>query len=308
MDLSIIVVNYNTQELLAQCLESIYRKMSHLNYEILVVDNASSDGSADMVKQRFPEVKLIENHKNLGFATANNQALRQAEGKHILLLNSDTIALPSTVEMMRDFISHNPMVGAVGCKILNPDFTVEATARRFPRPLNALFGRKSVLTKLFPKNRFSGAYLACLNVNSEIPFEVDWVSAACMMVKREIIEEVGLLDEDFFMYWEDADWCYRIKAAGWKIYYVPGAQIIHLEGASSNGKDNKLIIEFHKSVFLYYRKHYLKSVFNPMYLPTVTVLTMRTGILLVANMLKRTYKELVRTQKLVKGDPNEDWN
>jgi len=286
-DLNIIIVNYNTKDLLKQCIESIYKNTLKTKFEIIVIDNNSCDGSVEMIEGEYSHIKTISNRENFGFAKACNMGLIVGQGRYSLLLNSDTVILPSALDIMKRFMDENPEVGIIGSKIYYPDYTVQGTARRFPTPFNALFGRKSVLTRLFPNNRFSEKYLICLNMNCTGPFEVDWVAGSCLMIKREVIKEIGLLDEGFRMYWEDADWCYRAKKKGWKIYYVPEAQIIHYEGKSSKDQNAKLIIQFHKSVYRYYRKHQIKSELNPMNLIALTGLSMRASIQLILNFMKK---------------------
>lgn len=287
VDLSISIVNYNTKDLLRKCLESIYESIEKINFEVFVFDNNSNDGTAEMLKEEFPQVKLIENHQNIGLSKANNKVFQSARGKYLLLLDSDTIVLSSALHTMSNFLDTYSEVGVVGGKILNPDYTVQGTARSFPTPINAFFGRRSRLTRAFPDNRFSRKYLTCLSKDSTEPFEVDWVSAACLMFRRKIIEQIGLMDEDFFVYWVDADWCKRIKDAGWKIYYLPQAKVIHMERYKTGQKvSNKMIIDFHKGVYHFYRKHYAKSILNPMSHVALIGLIIRGTILLMVNAFR----------------------
>lgn len=255
MDLSIIIVNYNTKELTKQTLQSIFKYNHNLEYEVIVVDNASTDGSVNMIRREFPQVILIESKDNLGFSKANNIGIRKAKGRYILLLNSDTVLEDNTLEIMLEFMDSNPDVGAAGCKVVLPDGSLDKACKRsFPTPLNALYNALK-LDRLFPYNKKFGEYnLTYLNENQV--HEVDCLVGAFMMVRRETIEEVGLLDEDFFMYGEDIDWCYRIKKSGWKIVYYPETGIIHYKGGSSKKKNPKLIYEFHRAMYLFYKKHY----------------------------------------------------
>lgn len=288
-DLTISIVNYNTRNLLEQCLESIYENTEKISFEIIVFDNNSDDGSVELLKERFPQVKLIENDENIGLSGANNKVFLVAQGKHVLLLDSDTIVLPSVLQMLSKFLDAHPEVGAVGSSVLNPDFTLQGTARSFPAPINALFGRRSRLTKAFPNNRFSRRYLTCLNKNDGEPFEVDWVSAACLMFRREVIDLIGLMDEAFFVYWVDADWCKRIKDAGWKVYCVPQAKVVHMERYKIGQKiSSKMIVDFHQGVYHFYRKHYAKSILNPMRLIALVSLSARAVTLLAINALRST--------------------
>ncbi|UCC39908.1 MAG: glycosyltransferase family 2 protein [Candidatus Aminicenantes bacterium] len=289
-DVDIIIVNHNTKDLLRQCIKSVYANTPKNSFEIIVIDNSSVDESLQMIKREFPDVKVIENKENLGFSKANNQGITAGRGRYVLLLNSDTLVLPSTLDIMKQFLHDHPDVGIVGSRTFYSDYTVQATARSFPTPINALFGRKSILTRLFPTNRFSRRYLTCFNQDYSEPFEVDWVAGSCLMVKRKMIDEIGLLDEGFWMYWEDADWCYRAKKKGWKVFCVPEAKIIHYEGMSSKKQSAKLIMEFHKSIYRYYRKHHVGSYVNPVNILALVGLACRAGIILVVNFIKKSVK------------------
>jgi len=282
--LSIIIVNYNTEDLLRRCLSAVNGRNHQFPIETLVVDNGSRDGSVSMVRRDFPEVGLIENKENVGFAKANNMGLEVARGDYILLLNSDTKVLGDALPKLVTFLNSHPDVAVVSGRLVYPDFSDQGVARTFPTPLNALFGRRSILTKLFPNNKYSKRYMVSRQNQSGEPFEVDWVSGACLMVRKRVVEDVGQLDEKFFMYWEDADLCYRIKQKNWKIYCVPEAVVIHYEGKSGLGKNgSRLIIEFNKSAYRYYRKHHIRNFFGLKNLVAVSGLTARTLMLLMAN-------------------------
>jgi len=285
--LSIIIVNYNTSQLLFQCLSAIYARNYPFLIEIILVDNGSHDNSVAMVREYFPDVCLIENNENLGFAKANNIGLAGARGNIILMLNSDTKILEDALPKLMAFLNTHPDVAVVSGRLVYPDFSDQGVARAFPTPINAFFGRTTLLNKIFPHNGFSKKYLVSRSHTSDEPFEVDWVSGACLMVKKSVLAQVGLLDEKFFMYWEDADFCFRLKQKGWKVFCVPEAKIIHYEGKSTRRKSSaRLIIEFHKSVYRYYRKHYIKSVFEPMNAIAVSGLFLRTLVLLGVNIFK----------------------
>jgi hypothetical protein len=255
VDLSVIIVSYNNKKLLKQTIDSIYDTRQNINFEIIVVDNKSTDGSVELIKQNYNQVKLIENKNNLGFSKANNIGIKQSKGRYILLLNSDTIVTDNCFEKCIKYMKQHPDIGALGCKVVLPDGKLDPACKRsFPTP-EVSFYRMTGLSKLFPKSKRFGKYNLTYLDEDEI-HEVDCLVGAFMMVKRETIEQVGLLDEDFFMYGEDIDWCYRIKNAGWKIVYYPEAQIIHYKGGSSDKKNPKLIYEFYRSMYLFYNKHY----------------------------------------------------
>jgi len=303
MDLSVIVVNYNTRDLLNQLLASIYRYKVKCNFEVIVVDNGSKDGSSEMVHRNFSQVRLITNFTNLGFAGANNQGIRNCTGRYVLLLNSDTIVFQDTLDTMVDFLDSNPEVGAAGCKVVLPDGKLDLACRRsFPTPLNSLHHALG-LAKLFPRSpRFAKYNLSYLDEDESYP--VDSLVGAFMMVRREVIDQVGLLDESFFMYGEDIDWCYRIKQAGWEIYYYPKTSIIHYKGASSRKVKTRMIYEFHRAMVIFYQKHYAsKNNFLVNWLVLVGIWT-RYLVALIANAFKRK-GERAFDQELSKGaQPN----
>ena len=254
MDLSIIIVNYNVRDFLENALVSLQKASEGLDAEFFVVDNASDDGSVDLVKQKFPSVAVIENRENLGFAKANNEALHLAKGKFILLINPDTVVQEDTLRVLVKFFDENPDVGVSGCKILNPDGTLQLACRRsFPTPWIA-FCKMVGLSALFPNTKLFGRYnLTYLNPDES--YEVDAVSGSFMMLRREVYEMVGAFDEDFFMYGEDLDWCFRIQRAGWKIYYVHATQIIHYKGKSAKRSDFDEIKTFYQAMSLFVQKH-----------------------------------------------------
>jgi len=259
--------------------------MSGFSFEIIVVDNNSADSSCEMIRSDFPNVRLIENRVNVGFARGNNRGIALARGTYILLLNSDTRVVGDALEKMVSYLESHPETAVVSPRLVYPDFSDQGVARTFPTPASALFGRKSVFTRLFPKNKYSKKYLASLSHALDDPFEVDWVSGACLMVRKRVVEEAGLLDEKFFMYWEDADLCFRIKKNGWRVFCIPEAKVIHYEGKSTGGKSsNRLIIEFHKSAYRYYRKHHIKSFFEFMNFIAILGITLKALGLLVVNI------------------------
>jgi hypothetical protein len=255
MDISVIILNYNTCELTVQAIESVLASETDYRYEVLVVDNASTDSSPDVIRSRFPQIRFIANEHNLGFAKGNNIGIREARGRYILLLNSDTVVERNTLETMVRFMDSRPEVGAAGCKVVLPDGSLDKACRRgFPTP-SASFYYAFGISRLFPANpRFNQYQLGYLNPDEDYP--VDCLVGAFMMVRKEVIRQVGMLDEEFFMYGEDIDWCYRIKQAGWSIHYYPYTRITHYKGASSRRKPFKIIYEFHRAMYLFHRKHF----------------------------------------------------
>jgi len=253
--LSIIIVNYNVKEFLEQALQSIEKATVNLSAEVFVVDNHSVDESVKMVRQKYPRVRLIVNEQNAGFAAANNQALRQAQGDYLLVLNPDTLVQEDTFVTMIDYLDKHPDVGMAGCKILNPDGTLQLACRRSFPTLRVALPKIFGLSRLFPRSKFFGKYnLTYLDPNQET--SVDAVSGSFMMVRKKAMDEVGLLDESFFMYGEDLDWCYRFKQAGWDIKYVPDTKIIHYKGESSKFAAFDSFITFYRAMDLFVRKHF----------------------------------------------------
>lgn len=261
VDVSVVIVTYNVREFLEQALRSVERASAGLAVETWVVDNDSADGSAEMVREQFPDVRLVANEENVGFAVANNQALREAAGRYVLVLNPDTILQEDTLRRLVAFMDAHPDAGAAGCRILNPDGTFAPESRRaFPTPAVAFY-RIAGLSRLFPHSPTFGRYnLTYLPVDEVC--EVDALSGSCMMVRREAMwgradaeGAAGLFDEAFFMYGEDLDWCYRIQQAGWRIYYTPDTQIVHYKGESTKKGDLRYVVLFYGAMLRFVEKH-----------------------------------------------------
>jgi len=247
-DLSVIIVNWNTRELLLNCIESFYRTVNGLSSEIFVVDNGSSDGSADSVRRTFPEIELIKNERNLGFARANNQALRKRKGRYALLLNTDVILTPGAVETLVEFMDCNPTVGIAGGQLVNGDGSKQNSFDNFPSITAEAFN-KSLLRILFPRRYPSK------RVNYSAPVEVQSVIGACMIVRSRAIEEVGLLDEDYFFFLEETDWCYRMRRGKWRVCHVPHAKVVHFQGRTADLVKDRAKIEYYRSLYLFFKKH-----------------------------------------------------
>jgi hypothetical protein len=281
MDLSVIIVNYNVRQFLENLLVSLQRAMEGLSGEIIVVDNASDDGSVEMVREKFPSVCLIPSSSNAGFARANNIALRQSKGDYLLLLNPDTIVQEDTLTVMVRFLREHPAVGLAGCKILNPDGSFQLSCKRsFPTPWVS-FTRIFGLSSLFPQSRLFGRYnLTYLDADATYP--VDAVSGSFMMISRAAYERVGGLDEAFFMYGEDLDYCFRVQESGLRVYYVHETRIVHFKGESTRRSDLDEIRVFYDAMRIFVRKHFARSG------PLMFVLSLGISLRAAAAFLSRT--------------------
>lgn len=286
MDLSIVIVNYNTKDLLKQTIESVINNTKGIKYEIWVVDNSSKDGSVEMVQEEFKDVKLIASKENLGFPKGNNVAIKKATGRYVLLLNSDTKVIGDNLQNCVDYMDKHKEIGALGCKVELADGILDHACKRgFPTPEASLYYFLK-LHKIMKNKRKYGAYTASYLGEDEIG-EVDALTGAFMMIPRAVIDKVGMLDEEFFMYGEDIDWCYRIKEAGYKIMYYPKEKIIHYKGSSSKKKKAKTTYEFHRAMILFYRKHY-----NDKYNIFVKILVyIGVALRMILSMIKNLFKK-----------------
>lgn len=257
MDLSIVIVNWNTVDYLKGCLVSIYENIKGISFEIIVVDNASSDGSSEMLRNNFPQVKLIANEENVGFAKANNQAIKESKGKYILLLNPDTLVSSGSINEMVDFMEANLKTAVSGPSLINEDRTPQRSAWMDFPTLGAFFVSYFYLYKL-PRLWFVKKYELPEDVYK--PTEVAHVSGACMMLRRVALEDVGLLDEQFYMYLEETDLCYRMRQRGWKTYFLPRAQILHYGRKSTEKNFFKMTQEGTKSYCVFFRKHFKNPI------------------------------------------------
>lgn len=247
IDLCIIIVSWNTKTYLLHCVESIFQKREGVPWGVVVVDNGSRDGSGTAVKKIFPAVHLIENDRNLGFSKAANQGLKMLSGRYALLLNPDTEVKDGAIEQLVSFMDGHPEAGVAGAQLLNSDGSRQNSIANFPSLATELLN-KSLLRWVFPKS-FPGK-----ERDYPEPVEVDSVIGASMIVKREAMEKVGLLDEDYFLFLEETDWCYRLKKAGWKVYHVPQAEIYHFQGKSAQAEKKKARVEYYRSRYHFFKK------------------------------------------------------
>jgi GT2 family glycosyltransferase len=296
LDLGIVIVNYRTRDLLRECLQSIYESRSDFSFQVCVVDNCSQDGSCIMVGEEFPQVQLVESEVNGGYAYANNLGLRalgfaqtsdekpsESTPRYALLLNPDTLLLPSALKEMLNFMEAHPEAGVAGPRLVLADGSLDLACRRsFPSPEVSAY-RMVGLSKLFPKSKRFGRYNLTYLDPDEVA-EVDSVVGAFMLVRAEALRQVGLLDESFFMYGEDLDWAYRIKKAGWKVYYNPQVTVLHYKRAASR-HSRKASYEFYRAMHIFYRKHYAAT--TPFWLHWLVLggIALRGGLAMLSSRL-----------------------
>ncbi|MBN1179821.1 MAG: glycosyltransferase family 2 protein [Anaerolineae bacterium] len=291
-DVGIVIVSYNTRDLLRTCLETVYASQGGVSYQVCVVDNASPDDSAAMVATAFPQAMLIANPENVGYPAANNQGLRalgfpdQAHApRFALLLNPDTELPPDGLAQMLAFMDAHPDAGVAGPRLNLPNGALDLACRRsFPSPEVSLY-RLSGLSTLFPRSRRFGRYNMTYLDPAQMT-EVDAVVGAFMLVRSEAIRQVGLMDDAFFMYGEDLDWCYRIKAQGWKVYYNPAVTVLHVKRAASR-HSSRAQVEFWRAMSLFYHKHYAAHTPWPVHLLITGVIGMRTKLEQLRQWLKK---------------------
>lgn len=256
IDLSVIIVTWNCRQYALDCLASIEKggARRRIHIEILLVDNDSTDGTVEAVRKAFPSVHVTANRTNAGFATANNQAIRESKGRYVLLLNPDTLVNTDALDTMTAYLDANGSVAAIGPTVLNGDGTQQFTGVRFPNTWN-FFSESFFLDRFFPRSRLFGRHKSLYEDFSK-PFSVDFVQGSCLMVRRSVLDSVGLLDESYFMYFEETDLCYRIKNAGYDIHFVPSASITHFGGGEEGHFTERRLLHYHRSLFLFYRKNH----------------------------------------------------
>ena len=293
-DLSVTICSWNTLEDTRACLQSLSAVRDEADFEVIVVDNNSRDGSADMVAGEFPWVRLFRMDKNLGFTGGHNLALRERKGWHAFLLNSDAKVHPGALRTLLEYVAAHPDSGMLGPKLLNPDGTLQFSCRRFPNPIAAMF-RNTFLGRLFPKNRFTREYLM-LDWDHDKQREVDWVSGAAFLANGAMIDKIGTFDDAFFMYCEDVDWCWRAWKAGFRVVYVPQAVVTHAIGRSTDRAANRMILRFHVSMLRFYRKNMLPekaAVLRPfLYAFATCALGVRAMLFIVKNWFDAVKRRL----------------
>lgn len=296
-ELDVIILNYNRADLLRPCLQSVLNSSISHTLRVWVVDNASTDGSAELVAHEFPAVRLIRNPVNNGFAAGNNLALRaileQAlpatsaplPSRYVMLLNNDTVVEPDALHLLIDYLEAHPAVGAVGPKLLLLDGSLDLACRRsFPSPAVSFY-RMTGLSRLFPHSPRFGRYNLTF-LDPDLETEVDALVGAAMVVRLEVVREVGLLDESFFMYGEDLDWCFRIKAFGWRIVYYPRAVIHHHKRAASTRRALPSIRAFYDAMRIFHRKHYARQTSAPLNWLIEVGITLKEWWALTSNLVR----------------------
>lgn len=258
-ELSIIILNYNVKELLINCLESIFENKGKLDlWQVIVVDNASSDGSVEEVRKRYKDIEILENKENLGFAAGNNAGVKYAKAPVILFLNPDTVVVNKAIQKSLEVLKSDPDIGALTCRVQLPDGKLDYSCHRgFPTPWNA-FTYFSGLAKMFPRSFFFAGYTASyLDINTD--HEIDCLTGAFLMVRKIAGDQIGWWDKDYFWNGEDIEFCYCLKAKGWKIYFYPEVKIIHYKGSSAGKEKSKTISHGISAMRIFYKKHYYRK-------------------------------------------------
>ncbi len=279
MKFSVLIVNYASWPLTLRCIESL-DATGYTEFETIVVDN--DDAEPPLLP---PGVQLIRNRENVGFARAHNRGIAASTGDVVVLINPDTVVGENFFDGLEEFLAETPKAGIVGPRVLEADGELQLSARREISALSGLLGRTSLLTRLFPKSSLVKSQFPAVTERSH-PSAVDWVSGACMAIRRETLHGIGPLDERFFMYFEDADLCRRARASGWLVYYVPGVEVVHQTGASSRSKPRAVWL-MHKSAFLYHRKHGTHGPLNVLSAAVLAGLTLRALAKLGTSLLQR---------------------
>ena len=283
---SICILNYQARDYLRQCLQSLAENTA-LEYEVIVLDNGSQDQVAEMVEQEFPGVRLIQNQTNEGYTKPMNQAMRVGTGRYLCQLNPDTLILPGAIDRLVDFMDNHPEVGICGPKVLNRDLTLQKPCRRGESRPWAVITYFTGLARLFPKSPLFGQYLMSYMDEDQI-HPVAGVAGSCMLIRKEVVEQIGYMDEQFFAYQEDADYCLRAHQAGWEVYYMPEAQIIHYGGmGGSRVEPYRSIFEWHRSYYLFYKKHYAREYFFLFNFIYYVLMFIKLSLALLVNFLRK---------------------
>lgn len=287
MTLSVVIVSYDSAAFLGACLDSLDRHLAGLDVEICVVDNGSADDSRDIATRCERRVRVVLNERNLGFAAAVNRGLAATSGRYVLWLNPDAVLLNDGARELITYLETHPVVGIVGPKILDPDGQLQRSARAFPSYDWSIGHRHSLLSRLFPANPFSRRYLRS-DLDPSVIQDTDWVSGACLLHRRDVSEQLGGLDERFFMYCEDVDFCLRARQRGWTVRYHPALTIAHHVAGSTRRRPAKMLVERHRSLWRYYQKHFTR---HPLIdLVAWSAIWSRCGLVVTQTMLARPFR------------------
>jgi GT2 family glycosyltransferase len=286
VDVSICMVSLNCWRVLEPCLESLLKSQRGLLYEVIVVDNASSDGTPDRLGNRYPWVKVVRNDRNVGFTKANNQAIEQSVGRLILWLNTDTLLEPNSLAALCSFLEAHPKAGIVGPKVLNADGSFQSQCRRgIPTPFSSLCYFLG-LDRIWPEKAVVAGYLL-RSLPVDEPSQVDAVSGCCLLARREVWDQIGPLDEEIFGFGEDVDWCVRAKNVGWEVWYTPSSQIVHLKGQGGvHSKPFHKVWGIHQAMWVFYRKH-LKAKYP---WPVTALVALGVGVSLLVSMVRESVR------------------
>ncbi len=295
MDVSVIIVTYRSARFIGECLTSLRERTSGVEYETIVVDNASGDGTAEIIAREHPRARLMARRRNAGLSAAVNEAVAASCGTHVMVVNPDARFVDNVPGVLSAYLREHRDVGIVAPKLINDDGSLQLSCRSFPGYTTALFNRHSLLTRLWPSNPFSRRYLLA-DFDHRSERDVDWVSGAALMFPRDVFDEVDGWDAGFFMYNEDVDFCRRVHDAGYRVVYNPGVAIVHHIGGSTRWLPSRMVIERHRSMWRYYRKH-LRGGPAPVRAPvwardavTAAGITTRCGYLLAANNVRRLFR------------------
>jgi N-acetylglucosaminyl-diphospho-decaprenol L-rhamnosyltransferase len=290
VDVSLVIINLNEARLLQDCLRSIRPATHSLRLQIIVVDNGSKDDSVEVARREWPDATVLAQGTNIGYVRANNRAIPHVTGRYFLYLNNDTLLEPNCLETLVRFMDEHPEAGAISPMILNADGTDQGTARNFPTPASALFGRRSLFTRVFPNNRWSQRYMVGWQRSGNEPFEVEFLSTACMLMRTADVKRLGGFDEAFRHYWVDAEYCARVRELGLKVYCVPGASMVHFEGQGGSTKTFrkrlKSNLAFHLDARLAYMKVYRLDPWDPRCILASSLLLGRAVLLTVVQILR----------------------
>jgi GT2 family glycosyltransferase len=290
MDLSVVIVNMNSSSFLGPCLSSIRETKGSLEIEVILIDNGSTDDSIEVARRGWPGIMLLEQGRNIGYVPANNLGLKFASAPYVMLLNNDTVVQENCLQQLVQFLDQAGEAGVVSPAILNPDGTDQGTAKRFPTIANGLFGRRSVLTRIFPRNRWTRRYLVGRHHHGDEPFEVEYVSSACLVARTDLLKRLGGMDEAFQLYWVDAVLCSRVLSIGYKVFCVPRAKLIHYEGHGGSTKTFRQrcrsTIAFHRDAYLAFTKVHHLGRLHPLTWMAAAVLTMRASALMLLQLLR----------------------